>query len=64
MMDAIVKTATNVSSYTTTTTFSNKVTSLYLETPVIKPDETIATSLISFNGSYIFNNTKEAEHND
>lgn len=64
MMDAIVKTATNVSSYTTTTTFSNKVTSLYLETPVIKPDETIATSLISFNGSYIFNNTKEGEHND
>lgn len=64
MMDAIVKTATNVSSYTTTTIFSNKVTSLYLETPVIKPDETIATSLISFNGSYIFNNTKEGEHND
>lgn len=64
MMDAIVKTATNVSSYTTTTTFSNKVTTLYLETPLIKPDETIATSLISFNGSYIFNNTKEGEHND
>lgn len=64
MMDCIVKTATNVSSYTTTTVFSNKVSNLYVETPVIKPDETIATSLISFNGSYIFNNTKEAENNE
>lgn len=54
MIDCIVKTATNVSSYTTTTTFSNKISSLYVETPVIKPNETIATSLISFNGSYIF----------
>lgn len=64
MMDCIVKTATNVSSYTTTTVFSNKVSNLYVETPVIKPNETIATSLISFNGSYIFNNTKEAENNE
>lgn len=64
MIDCIVKTATNVSSYTTTTTFSNKISSLYVETPVIKPDETIATSLISFNGSYIFNNTKEAENDE
>lgn len=62
MIDCIVKTATNVSSYTTTTTFSNKVTTLYVETPVVKPNETIATSLISFNGSFIFNNTsKESE---
>lgn len=64
MIDCIVKTATNVSSYTTTTKFSNKISSLYVETPVIKPNETIATSLISFNGSYIFNNTKEAENDE
>lgn len=64
MMDCIVKTATNVSSYTTTTTFSNQVATLYVETPVVKPNETIGTTLISFNGSYIFNNTKEGEHND
>lgn len=64
MIDCIVKTATNVSSYTTTTTFSNKIPSLYVETPVIKPNETIATTLISFNGSYIFNNTKEAGNNE
>lgn len=64
MIDCIVKTATNVSSYTTTTTFSNKISSLYVETPVIKPNETIATSLISFNGSYIFNNTKEAKNDE
>lgn len=62
MIDCIVKTATNVSSYTTTTTFSNKISSLYVETPVIESNETIATSLISFNGSFIFNNTsKESE---
>lgn len=54
MIDCIVKTATNVSSYTTTTVFSNKITNLYVETPVIKPNETIATTLISFNGSFIF----------
>lgn len=64
MMDCIVKTATNVSSYTTTTVFSNTISNLYVETPVIAPDETIETSLISFNGSYIFNNTKEAENDD
>lgn len=64
MMDCIVKTATNVSSYTTTTVFSNKISNLYVETPVIEPNETIATSLISFNGSYIFNNTREAENNE
>lgn len=64
MMDCIAKTATNVSSYTTTTVFSNKISNLYVETPVIEPNETIATSLISFNGSYIFNNTKEAENNE
>lgn len=64
MIDCIVKTATNVSSYTTTTTFSNKISSLYVETPVIASNETIATSLISFNGSYIFNNTKEVENNE
>lgn len=64
MMDCIVKTATNVSSYTTTTTFSNMISTLYVETPVIKPNETIARSLISFNGSYIFNNTKEAENDE
>lgn len=64
MMDCIVKTATNVSSYTTTTTFSNKISSLYVETPVIKPNETIATTLISFNGSFIFNNAKEAENDE
>lgn len=64
MMDCIVKTTTNVSSYTTKTVFSNKVSNLYVETPVIKPDETIATSLINFNGSHIFNNTKEAENNE
>lgn len=62
MIDCIVKTATNVSSYTTTTTFSNKITSLYVETPVIASNETIATTLVSFNGSFIFNNTsKESE---
>lgn len=62
MIDCIVKTATNVSSYTTTTTFSNKISSLYVETPVIASNETIATTLISFNGSFIFNNTsKESE---
>lgn len=64
MIDCIVKTATNVSSYTTTTVFSNKVSNLYVETPVIASNETIATSLISFNGSYIFNNAKEAENNE
>ena len=64
MIDCIVKTATNVSSYTTTTIFSNKISNLYVETPVIAPNETIATSLISFNGSYIFNNTKEVENNE
>ena len=64
MMDCIVKTATNVSSYTTTTVFSNKISSLFVETPVIASNETIATTLISFNGSYIFNNTKEAENNE
>lgn len=62
MIDCIVKTATNVSSYTTTTTFSNKITNLYVETPVIASNETIATTLVSFNGSFIFNNTsKESE---
>lgn len=62
MIDCIVKTATNVSSYTTTTTFSNKITALYVETPVIASNETIATTLVSFNGSFIFNNTsKESE---
>ena len=62
MIDCIVKTATNVSSYNTTTTFSNKITDLYVETPVIASNETIATTLISFNGSFIFNNTsKESE---
>lgn len=62
MIDCIVKTATNVSSYTTTTTFSNKISSLYVETPVIASNETIATSLITFNGSFIFNDTsKESE---
>lgn len=62
MIDCIVKTATNVSSYTTTTTFSNKITDLYVETPVIASNEIIATTLISFNGSFIFNNTsKESE---
>lgn len=64
MIDCIVKTATNVSSYTTTTTFSNKITDLYVETPVIASNETIATTLVSFNGSFIFNNTKEAENNE
>lgn len=64
MMDCIVKTATNVSSYTTTTVFSNKISSLFVETPVIASNETIATTLISFSGSYIFNNTKEAENNE
>jgi len=54
MNDCIVKTATNVSSYTTTTVFSNKITSLAVETPVIAPNETIATTLISFNGSFVF----------
>lgn len=54
MIDCIVKTATNVNTYTTTTVFSNKITNLYVETPVIKPNETIATTLISFNGSFIF----------
>lgn len=62
MIDCIVKTATNISSYTTTTTFSNKITNLYVETPVIASNETIATTLVSFNGSFIFNNTsKESE---
>lgn len=62
MIDCIVKTATNVSSYNTTTTFSNKITDLYVETPVIASNETIATTLVSFNGSFIFNNTsKESE---
>lgn len=60
MIDCIVKTPTDISSYTTTTRFSNKISTLYVETPVIKPNETIKSSLISFNGSYIFNNTKEA----
>lgn len=64
MIDCIAKTATNVSSYTTTTVFSNKISTLYVETPVIKPNETIARTLISFNGSYIFNNTKEAENDE
>lgn len=64
MIDCIVKTTTNVSSYTTTTTFSNKVPTLYVETPVVKPNETIATTLISFNGSYIFNNAMEGENNE
>lgn len=54
MIDCTVKTATNVSSYTTTTVFSNKITSLHVETPVIKSNETIATTLISFNGSFAF----------
>lgn len=54
MIDCIAKTATNVNTYTTTTVFSNKITNLYVETPVIKPNETIATTLISFNGSFIF----------
>lgn len=62
MIDCIVKTATNVSSYNTTTVFSNKITALYVETPVIASNETIATTLVSFNGSFIFNNTsKESE---
>lgn len=54
MIDCIMKTDTTISSYTTTTVFSNNDTMILVETPVIASDETIRTSLISFNGTFVF----------
>lgn len=54
MIDCIVNTATNISSYTTTTTFPNNFVRFYVVTPVIPNNENIIMTTISLSGSFIF----------
>lgn len=54
MIDCIVNTSTNISSYTTTTAFPNNFVRFYVVTPVIPSNENIIMTSISLNGSFIF----------
>lgn len=54
MIDCIVNTSTNVSSYTTTTVFPNNFVRFYVVTPVIPSNENIIMTTISLNGSFVF----------
>lgn len=54
MIDCIVNTSTNISSYTTTTVFPNNFVRFDVVTPVIPSNENIVITSISLNGSFIF----------
>lgn len=54
MIDCIVNTSTNISSYTTTTVFPNNFVRFYVVTPIIPSNENIIMTSISLNGSFIF----------
>lgn len=54
MIDCIVNTITNISSYTTTAAFPNNFVRFSVVTPVIPSNENIKMTTISFNGSFIF----------
>lgn len=54
MIDCIVSTSTNISSYTTTTVFPNNFVRFYVVTPVIPSNENIIMTTISLNGSFVF----------